>query len=201
MEDSFDCPRKIAARRFPSPRCVRQGVADYLDYCLTRQGKTGCGLGVRTHEANTYRLGFLLEFRPDSYLDHIDKKFIREFLAFLRCHERDLGDRTCYTIVQAVSTFLLHNGIGVARPYLKDISYPPTEINQYLDEDLVKSFVACTEEEEIMFKFFLHSMARESRQLRFQWWGHFSYDDIGSARPPIGRALPSVSRKASQEWF
>lgn len=142
-------------------KTVRQGVAGYLEYCLTRQGKSGYGLAVRTTEAYSYRLGFLVEFRPDAYLDEIDGEFIQKFLAFLRTHKSDLGDRTCYNILQAVSTFLLRNGIGVARTYLKDISYPPTEVIPYPDEDMEKFFAACTDEEKLIFKFFLHSMARE----------------------------------------
>jgi hypothetical protein len=142
-------------------RTVRQAVTAYLAYCLTRQGKSGYGLACRTTEAYTYRLGFLLEFRQDAYLDEIDGEFIKQFLAFLRRHKSDLGDRTCYNIIQAVSTFLLRDGIGVARPYLKDISFPPTEVIPYTGEDMEKFFAVCDEGEEIIFKFFLHSMARE----------------------------------------
>jgi integrase len=145
----------------PDKKTVSQAVSGYLAYCLIRQGKSGYGLGRRTTEAYTYRLGFLLEFRPDTQLDEIDGEFIEQFLAFLRCHEGDLGDRTCYNILQAVSTFLLRNGINVARSYLKDISFPPTEVIPYTDEDMAKFFGACDEEEEVVFKFFLQSMARE----------------------------------------
>ncbi len=35
-----------------------------------------------------------------------------EFLGSLREPEKDLSDRTCYNIMQAISTFLLKNGIG-----------------------------------------------------------------------------------------
>jgi hypothetical protein len=99
---------------------------------------------------------------------------MQAFLAFLRTHDSNRGDRTCYNILQAVSTFLLRYGIGVARPYLKDISFPPTEVIPYTDADMEVFFGACNEEEEITFKFFLHSMARdmevahcETRDLNF----------------------------------
>ncbi len=56
--------------------------------------------------------------------------------------------------MQAVSTFLLHYGITAAKPYLKQMSFPPTE-------DMRKFFAECNEEEGLTFKFFLHSMSRE----------------------------------------
>jgi hypothetical protein len=74
----------------PETKTIRQAVTEYLAYCLTRQGQSGYDLGRRTTEAYTYRLGFLLEFRPDACLNEIDGEFIRQFLAFLRSHTRDL---------------------------------------------------------------------------------------------------------------
>jgi integrase len=168
-------------KRDPEPKpvnetkTVSQEVTTYLTYCLTRQGKSGYGIARGTTKAYTYRLGFLVEFRPNAYFDEIDGNFVAEFLAFLRSHESDLSDRTCFNILQAVSTFLLRNGIVVARSYLRDISFPPTEVNPYTDQDMAMFFAVCDAEEEITFKFFLHSMARdmevahcEKRDLNFE---------------------------------
>jgi integrase len=140
---------------------VSSAVKDYLEDCADRQGKSGYGLAVRTPEAYTYRLGFLIEYRPDACLDEINAEFVQGFRRFLRKHKKDFSDRTCYNIMQAVSTFLLHYGITAAKPCLKQMSFPPTEVIPYSAEDLRKFFAACNEEEELTFKFFLHSMCRE----------------------------------------
>jgi integrase len=140
---------------------VKTAISEYLDDCLDRQGKSGYGLAVRTPETYEYRLGFLAEFRPVAFLDEIDHEFVKAFRRFLRQHPKDLADRTCYNIMQAASTFLLRNGIAAAKPILKEMSFPPTVVIPYSEEETLKFFGACDETEELIFKFFLHSMARD----------------------------------------
>lgn len=140
---------------------VSEAVAEYLADCRDRQGKSGYGLAARTSETYEYRLGFLVEFSPQAYLDQIDAEFIKGFRRFLRQHKKNLGDRTCYNFMQAVSTFLIRHGNGAAKPFLKEMSFPPIEVIPYSHEEMVKFFAACDENEELLFKFFLHSMARD----------------------------------------
>lgn len=140
---------------------VSVAVEEYHADCIDRQGKSGYGLAVRTTDTYGDRLAFLNEFRPQAHLDEIDTDFVKGFRRFLRQHKRDLGDRSCYNIMQAVSTFLLRNGIGVAKPILKEMSFPPTIVVPYPDGEMQEFFGACDEEEEMIFKFFLHSMARD----------------------------------------
>ena len=140
---------------------VSSAVKDYLEDCADRQGKSGYGLAVRTPETYEYRLSFLIEFRPEACLDEVNAEFIKGLRRFLRKHPKDLSDRTCYNIMQAVSTFLLQYGIVAAKPYLKQMSFPPTVVVPYPEVDMRKFFAACNEEEELTFKFFLHSMCRE----------------------------------------
>lgn len=142
-------------------RQVSEAVKEYLTDCEDRQGKSGYGLAVRTPETYEYRLGFLIEFKPKAYMEDVNEEFIKGFRRFLRNHKKNLSDRTCYNIMQSVSTFLIRNGNGVAKPLLKEMSYPPTEVIPYEIADMQKFFEACDEEEELIFKFFLHSMARE----------------------------------------
>jgi integrase len=136
-------------------------IKEYLEDCADRQGKSGYGLAPRTPKAYKYRLGFLTEFKPEAYLDEIDAEFIKAFRRFLRNHPSDLGDRTCFNILQSVSTFLLKNNNSAANPFLREMSYPPTVVVPYSNEELEKFFAACNDEEEQIFKFFLHSMGRE----------------------------------------
>ena len=139
---------------------VSLAVKEYLADCRDRQGKSGYGLAKRTPEAYKNRLEFLFKFRPLANLNEIDVPFIKEFLHFLREHP-ELGDRSCYNIMQAVSTFLITHNNNAAKPVLKGMSYPPTEVIPYSNEDMVKFFAACDEDEELLFKFFLQSMARD----------------------------------------
>jgi hypothetical protein len=113
---------------FRDRKTVSAAISEYLEDCLDRQGKSGYGLASRTREAYEYRLGFLAEFRPKAFLDEVDDQFLKAFRRFLREHSDDLSDRTCYNIIQAVSTFLLRNGISAAKPILKEMSFPPTVV-------------------------------------------------------------------------
>jgi integrase len=145
------------AERMP----VSKAVKEYLADCDDRKGKSGYGLAVRTPESYEYRLGFLIEFKPEAYLDEVDVEFVRAFRRFLRKHEKDLGDRTCYNIMQSVSTFLLRNGNSAAKTILKEMSFPPTVVTPYPEDEMQLFFSACSEKEELIFKFFLQSMARD----------------------------------------
>ncbi len=142
-------------------KLVRKAVEEYLADCNDRQGKSGYGLAARTPETYEYRLGFLTEFKPNASMDQVNEEFIKGFRRFLHDHEKDLSDRTSYNILQAVSTFLIKNGSSIAKPILKEMSFPPTEVIPYSDDEMQKFFAACDEEDELLFKFFLHSMARD----------------------------------------
>ena len=151
----------LAQPRDRDQKSLRIAISQYLADCLDRQGKSGYGLAVRTPKAYEDRLAYLIEFKPDAHMDEIDADFIKLFRRFLRKHENDLSDRSCFNIMQAVSTFLNTNGIGAAKPVLREMSYPPTIVVPYPDEEMQKFFGVCNENEELIFKFFLHSMARE----------------------------------------
>lgn len=145
---------------------VSKAVEEYLDHCRDRQGKSGYGLAGRTVEAYVYRLQFLVDFGPEAYLDEVDKPFMKRFRKLLRVHPADLGDRSCHNIMQAVSTFLITHESMAAKQCLKEMSFPPKPVIPYSNDDMTKFFSACTEEEELIFKFFLHSMGRE-REVAF----------------------------------
>jgi integrase len=150
----------------PKRVTVVAAVKEYLADCRDRQGKSGYGLAARTVEAYEYRLGFLTAFRPNACLDEIDIAFVRAFRRYLREHPEDLSDRSCYNIMQAASTFLIRNNNMFAKPILREMSFPPKPVIPYSDDELNAFFVACTREESIIFKFFLHSMARD-REVAF----------------------------------
>ena len=63
--------------------------------------------------------------------------------------------------MQAVSTFLLKNNNVVAKPILAEMSFPPKPVVPYSDEEMRRFFGACDQQDSLVFKFVLHSMARE----------------------------------------
>jgi integrase len=142
-------------------KLVSNAVKEYLADCKDRQGKSGYGLATRTPQTYEDRLEYLIEFRPEASMDDLDTDFMKAFRRFLREHKSDLSDRSSYNIMQAVSTFLNKSGSSVAKPILKEMSFPPTEVIPYTEPDMQKFFDECKEEEEMIFKFFLQSMARE----------------------------------------
>lgn len=145
---------------------LSDAIAEYLADCRDRQGKSGYGLAPKTVQAYQYRLSFLTSFRADAYLDEIDTGFIRAFRRYLREHPDDLGDRSCHNVMQAVSTFLNRHNNMAAKPILREMSFPPKPVVPYSDDELTKFFAACNQQERLVFKFFLHSMARE-REVAF----------------------------------
>jgi hypothetical protein len=126
----------------PDEKTIRVAISEYLEDCLDRQGKSGYGLAPRTHEAYEYRLGFLAQFKPKALVDEIDDQFLKAFRRFLREHPDGLSDRTAYNIMQAVSTFLLRNSISAAKRILKEMSFPPTIVIPY-SEDQKTSCLNC----------------------------------------------------------
>jgi hypothetical protein len=141
-------------------------VNDYIADCRDRQGKSGYGLAPRTVEAYEYRLGFLTAFQPAACLEEIDTAFVRAYRRHLREHPEDLSDRSRYNAMQAASTFLLRNNNSAAKMILREMSFPPKPVIPYSNDELTNFFAACSEEEKVIFKFFLHSMARE-REVAF----------------------------------
>jgi integrase len=53
-----------------------------------------------------------------------------------------------------------------AQPILREMSFPPKPVIPYSDVEMTTFFAACTQEKSTIFKFFLHSMARE-REVAF----------------------------------
>lgn len=141
-------------------------VRDYIADCRDRQGKSGYGLAPKTVAAYLYRLGFLTRFRPDACLDEVDTGFLRAFRRHLREHPDDLGDRSCHNVMQSVCTFLIKNDNMAAKPILREMSYPPKPVIPYSDDELTSFFAVCDPAEKMIFKFFLHSLARE-REVAF----------------------------------
>jgi integrase len=141
-------------------------VEAYVADCRARQGQSGYSMAKTTVEAYRYRLGFLTKFQPDAYVDEVDLAFVKSVLKFLQAHPKKLDDRTCYNVMQATSTFLRTHGITVAGTLLRQMSFPPKPVIPYSDEEMTRFFKTCNDEERLIFKFFLHSMARE-REVAF----------------------------------
>jgi hypothetical protein len=53
-------------------KTVSKAVKEYWKDCDDRKGRSGYGLASRTPETYEYRLGFLIEFRPEASLEEVD---------------------------------------------------------------------------------------------------------------------------------
>ena len=154
-------PTQSASKPAQERKSIAAAMEDYLDDCRDRKGKSGYGMAPRTIETYSDCLPYLIAFRFDAYLDEVDIDFIRQFRRFLRKHPKDLSDRTAYNIMQSVSTFLNWHGNGVAKKILAEMSYDEKPVNPYTEEQVRAFFAACDEWEEMLFKFFLHTMGRD----------------------------------------
>lgn len=141
---------------------VAEAVADFLAECRDRVGKSGYGMAKKSIKAYQYRLGFMTDFAGQTDLSDVDLVCLKRFRKFLREHPDNLGDRTCYNIVATVGTFLRPHDNSAAAHLLAEMSFPPKPVTSYSDAELNAFFAACTDDERLTFKFFLHSMARES---------------------------------------
>ncbi|MGB7495042.1 MAG: tyrosine-type recombinase/integrase [Candidatus Acidiferrum sp.] len=126
-------------------------------------GRDGQGMSKRTISAYRSRLDFFLEYcgTAPTYMDEIDERCLKDYIKFLQAHDEDYSDRYVYNIFQTLNTFLLANGILIARPLLAKLSFASKPVKPYTDEELKELFSAGNDEEKLVFNFFLNSGCRE----------------------------------------
>jgi len=143
------------------PADLKSAMSEYLGDCRSRQGRSGYGLAKTTVDAYTNRLGFLTEFDAAARMNTVDVPFMKRFLKFLQTHPAQLSDRSCYNVIQAASTFLRTHGIVAGSALLRQLAFPPKPVVPYSNAEMIQFFNTCTDDERLIFKFFLHSLARE----------------------------------------
>jgi len=156
--------RGTAKQRFTAPEAISKFLSDHEVFV----GNDGFGLSRETVIEYTRRLHFFLEFKPDIHIDDISEDVVLDYIRFLRRHERQLSDRYIYNIVTCLKTLLLRYKNDSANAIVKRLDYAPKDVRTYTDMELDRFFAACTLEEEMIFKFFLHTGGREKEIAHFE---------------------------------
>ena len=143
----------------PAVLTVCEAVKEYLANVEGRVGNDGYGAAPKTLTAYRKRLSFLLEFDGITPVTEVNRKYFERFRAFLR--SRLENDRYTYNVLQSANIFFRTLGITCCGKILRETGYAPKIVEAYKEESLNLFFFECSPEEKLVFKFFLHSMARE----------------------------------------
>jgi site-specific recombinase XerD len=97
---------------------IRAAADEWIEDQKLFVGRDGQGMSKRTIAAYRSRLDFFLEYCGTSptYMDEIDERCLKDYIKFLHAHDEDYSDRYVYNIFRTLNTFLLANGILIARP-------------------------------------------------------------------------------------
>jgi integrase len=102
----------------------------------------------------------------------IGRDEIMEYEKFL--HDRGLGAHTIRNKTIVVLSFL--NTLGIEDLIKgRDLDFTPREIETYSMDQLQKFFFVCTDEENVIFQFFLHTGERD-QEVRHTIWSDIDFD-------------------------
>jgi integrase/recombinase XerD len=151
-------PKPVAPKPAPrNPDFVNGAIDKYIDNVRTlRSDKTARGYD--------YTLGEFYKAVGNKPMAEIAKQDLLTFIAHMR--EQGLGDRTIHNRIVEVVTFLRANGIKEVTVRVK---YVEKKVVAYTPDELKAMFAAATEEEKVLFQFFLFSGAREQEVMYACW--------------------------------
>ncbi|HEX4169948.1 MAG TPA: site-specific integrase [Bryobacteraceae bacterium] len=161
-------------------REISTAIKNYLDALEIRTKR-------RTLNAYTKALAFFSDTVDVQYLEDLRREHVLRYLAAI--HLTRVSSRTIANRLGYVQTFLhVHklDGLLVAKDRPKYTKRAP---NAYNKEFLRTLFAACSDEQRILFEFFLHSGCREQEVM------HACWPDIDPARKIL-----SVREKPDLDW-
>jgi integrase len=129
----------------------------------------------KTLSAYTTALRYFRESCKKTYVEDIDRRDLLAFKTYL-AHQKKQSDRSVWNKFAAVMGFfksLGHKVAGVGKHDWPDYDEETPEV--YEDDELVKFYAACDEEERRWFRFFELTGMREGEVQHCQW----SWIDIG----------------------
>jgi integrase len=142
-------------------RSLAAAVTEYLEE--TRLSKK-----PKTHAAYSTALTYFSESCPKLYLEHIERRDLLKFSAFLR-YEKEQAPRSVHNKFSNVLGFLRSQGVtGLVK---KDDwpRYVEEEADVYERTELDTLFAACDTEERLWFEFFLMTGMREQEVMHVCW--------------------------------
>jgi integrase/recombinase XerD len=142
-------------------RGLKQAVADYLLEIQSHKKK-------KTHSAYKTALTYFLESCKKTTLEGITRADLLAFKVYLR-DKKDQTDRSQWNKFASVMSFLKSNGIRGLVGKNDWPAYVEEEVETYTQDELDKFFAACTETENLWFKFFYGTAMREQEVMHCEW--------------------------------
>jgi integrase len=148
----------------------RRTLADAITAYLENQ--EAVGKAHKTVIGRKHKLQLFREHCQRTYLADITVADLERFITFLRGkYKSPKGRRTIFNVFGAVSTFLRSNGITLGCKLVSELSrqYIPKDVVAYTPEELKALFTICSEEDKLVFEFFLYSGFREGEVANLRW--------------------------------
>jgi integrase len=148
----------------PTKRLVSDAAEEYLADIKAHKSS-------KTLAAYTTALRYFSESCKKTYVEDIDRRDLLAFKTYL-AHEKEQSDRSVWNKFSATMGFLKsvgHTGkiIGVVKHDWPEYDEETPEV--YEDDELVKFYAACDEEEKRWFRFFELTGMREGEVQHCQW--------------------------------
>jgi integrase/recombinase XerD len=158
----IDLPQDETESNIPSgKRGLKQAVTDYLLEIQSHKKK-------KTHSAYSTALNYFLESCKKTTLEQITRNDLLAFKVYLR-DKKDQTDRSQWNKFASVMSFLKSNGIRGLVGKNDWPVYTEEEVEIYSQDELDKFFAACTETENLWFKFFYGTAMREQEVMHCEW--------------------------------
>jgi len=145
-------------------RKVNQSIILMLDAAKDRYlDQIKNGRKPKTYQAYSVALRYFFECVGNKPLKEIDRGDLLKFAAFLR-DKKEQGDRSAYNKFENVMSFLKRHDVTGTSLKITSHDWPQfveEEPEIYEQEALDKFFAACTDEERLLFEFFLMTGMRE----------------------------------------
>jgi len=148
----------------PTKRLLADAAEAYLDDIKAHKSS-------KTLAAYTTAIRYFRESCTKTYVEDINRRDLLAFKTYL-AHEKEQSDRSVWNKFSAVMGFLKsvgHTGkiIGVVKHDWPEYDEETPEV--YEDDELVKFYTACDEEEARWFRFFEYTGMREGEVQHCQW--------------------------------
>ena len=142
-------------------RSLREAVETYLLEIQSHKKK-------KTHSAYRTALTYFLESCHKTTLEQVTRADLLAFKVYLR-DKKDQTDRSQWNKFASVMSFLKSNGIRGLVGKNDWPMYTEEEVEIYSRGELDKFFAACTENENLWFRFFYGTAMREQEVMHCEW--------------------------------
>jgi integrase len=155
----------------PEPKaesCIEAEIKKFLEQQEAFVGESGYGTAPKTIKVYRTRLGFYLRFCAEKKITNVrvgDYDHLMEYVGWLRTQTKSngkgIGDRYVHNIFSTLYTFALSAyDIVTPKKVMAKLGYSKKVVKAHTDRELQMLWAAMTPDEELVYKFFLWSLAR-----------------------------------------